>query len=1359
MGQLVQCEDPGARVFNRPGQDGAQDTLSSDRHTVYQAKHHQPGTKANKAIADAKAELKKIKKYREPGKNWNRHWGAVTHWVLATNLSLGTDENQKWQDKIVPAFEELGIKATYWATSDLEDLLRKHPSVEQVYFEGENRVFISLPEARHKLLEQEFVRDLGDTSEEEPEFATNYFPREDAEEEVFKFLQSDKQFLAVVGPGGVGKSRFCLEIAYRALGDEFVDQTYWANTETLAQSSAWYRGLIPELRTLLIVEDPPDVHLLKRLAEQAGTGHGRNWKVLVVLRDTAVSLIHELEPKLRNTNAEPVRLNPLPKKDAENFAADALRKAIPGVSESILSSVAPKIAARSHRLPLWMVLSVSLLKEHGTDINLPSDPEGLAERFLDEVAREYSAKFSVPDLNQFKELLFWFALYHPFDREREDLLQFFASRIGLTGAGQLEPVLDFLVNNRLIHAVGLRERMVSIVPDPLRDYILREYLTRPKPGDPDKRVANERARKLVNELAEKPEEFPDTEKLLWVLGRTEHILGVEQPDILSLFMEKIIRQVKAAEDTPAQKQVLNLVAGIAGFRPADFVTFVHAIRECPKKEGDHPNPYLRDKKLTHDDVIEELAWPLFTAATRATEPQTRCAILREMFELVQEETRICKKQNREPPNDGKRAAALLPRIIHSGPGEFSSGYVDEALALAQEQIEDWLKADWKTDNEGVLSALLRPQLAIEQHGTTWMGDGTLSLDTWHIGPSDAYGRARTEILNKLWPLVEGGNGVEGLCVFVWQLLAEANRQTNQEWRKAGEKGPSWEGETKKNLERTLEILKNRKFSLAELRMARDIWHWHERYDERENLRALAKQCEDCYLEFLEEKGMGSFEALFGDTANFRKREELRKEKALDAASYDVEKMRAFFEGALEFFASGRRGRQRDDGELIGFVTYCGREMVCNESDYAGHLKALLKSEPEPRLLDVTLALARGCFIELRSGERDEEAVRALIDRILELAPGQDTKAVYFEKTYAATVLVWAELLNEADIENIRDHWELILKAEPDRYLPFQMLGLLSWKNQEWAQTELEAGGCWQGVPDDKRANAFSALLDGFYQRRIMKSDPPEAIEPERFEWLMDQLYYVPDLDACHGRWNYNLEKIAVVAGKLPIRWLADFVEKHPAGFKTEELSEDPERSRVRVRTLPTFFELWTLIERIDPEGSGASSEEERKALKRLLSSHRPEEQFGPPLPHYAGHLDPVGKDVADYVVAQLEKCDANTSRSILAGWARFAGAYAMDSDTWKRIAYAVANQVRNRDYDVKFWAYRSLTESPHDLTLARSVRYGEFDPHWASEVEKAKAGRKANDDPKLDDYWNWRVENAEHDLELHRKWYEEEHSG
>ncbi|WP_187289695.1 hypothetical protein [Trichormus azollae] len=52
----------------------------------------------------------------------------------------------------------------------------------------------------------------------------------------------------------------------------------------MTTSSSWFMGLIPERRTLVLIDEPDDKTILKTLIEQISSSRIKTWKIAIAIR-------------------------------------------------------------------------------------------------------------------------------------------------------------------------------------------------------------------------------------------------------------------------------------------------------------------------------------------------------------------------------------------------------------------------------------------------------------------------------------------------------------------------------------------------------------------------------------------------------------------------------------------------------------------------------------------------------------------------------------------------------------------------------------------------------------------------------------------------------------------------------------------------------------------------------------------------------------------------------------------------------------------------------------------------------------------------------------------------------------------
>src|SRR5262249_44765711 len=154
---------------------------------------------------------------------------------------MNAASDRRWANEVVSKFKDEGIEAKLWSKEKIEALLTKFPHVAAVYFTGQNRFFLSLREAFDQA-ESDAISAKG--------LGVSLAGRGDESRRIGEFLRSTKKLICVHGPGGIGKSRFLLEIGQTANREGL--EVLWGQEATLSSSTDWFSAITPERPTLLL---------------------------------------------------------------------------------------------------------------------------------------------------------------------------------------------------------------------------------------------------------------------------------------------------------------------------------------------------------------------------------------------------------------------------------------------------------------------------------------------------------------------------------------------------------------------------------------------------------------------------------------------------------------------------------------------------------------------------------------------------------------------------------------------------------------------------------------------------------------------------------------------------------------------------------------------------------------------------------------------------------------------------------------------------------------------------------------------------------------------------------------------------
>ena len=467
---LLVHEDQSIKTFLREGPDAAIDALSADGLTVFQFKFHK-NNQHNKIFNDAKKELKKIKKYKQDKDSRADIWGNVKNWILITNLSFNPQNDLKWNKEIVPKFREIGIKADIWGEERLLNLLGKYQDVYRAFFKTGLRSLITIPEA---------IESLSSNEIQKGEMSIPFVGRENEIKQVIDFFHNEeKRMLTITGSGGIGKSRFLLEIGRRIMQERGVKDVYWANVNTL-ESNASFADLIPSREAVLLIDEPSNASFLKSLIEQLQLKKSplKNLKVIFAIRPQSQFISSILLDKNLKLSTPQVELKPLKKDDCIKISQSLLESSSIKLKEPQKTELSTWLYNLSGGYPIWLSIGVKLITEPKSEPNLNAlldlakDRFELAKKYISQVIKEASEDLG--SKKQINEVLTWIALFREIRLEDTEVIEFITNKVQLTSKQDILELIEYLYKNNLLHKLG---RIYRIKPDVIRDHLLVKKLT------------------------------------------------------------------------------------------------------------------------------------------------------------------------------------------------------------------------------------------------------------------------------------------------------------------------------------------------------------------------------------------------------------------------------------------------------------------------------------------------------------------------------------------------------------------------------------------------------------------------------------------------------------------------------------------------------------------------------------------------------------------------------------------------------------------------------------------------------------------------------------------------------------------
>jgi hypothetical protein len=1286
---IISFEDDRASLFGRQGKDGGQDARSSDATRVFQAKYHENGSAAA-AIRDATNEAKKIAKYRQPGHARHAQWKGVTHWRLVTNAAFNPSNKLKWDTEVVPLFRSQGLVADYWERATLDSLLDKYPQIHLSFFGNQTRAFLSIPEATSWVLSREpFLRrdELGP-----------FCGRTEEKTRIREFLSSDSLFLVVHGAGGTGKTRLLLEA-----GDEISRdgewQVLWANVKSMTTTSDWFAAVVPELATLLLVDEPADETLLGKLAEQFGGHVDRcaKWKVAVSVRSPKDPVLRFLRGAREKQRVEELALSSLPVGDAEAMCYELLRNGkLSSYPEAHLRNGARELSTRFARFPVWLTLAVKHLEDHGNLNQIPADATWLADDYLREV-EQGQAEMSAEEV---RCLLRWVALLGPVNCE--DDVSIGLVREG-SGAGSLTAVreqLAALVRCRALSERGARNRYVELIPDVLRDHVLIRWLTADV-GGASHVVASEDAKALMETVRNGA-----ISGSLSGLGRTV-LVAIARTDLLMRFSGHdlhllpafFVAMEGALPSMSANQRVVlaDIVEVVAPFHPLGAASLTGAMRR-DQASDEALDGLFGPKVIAQSDVLLSLAWPLFHGAMGAGAPAECEAVLRELCALAEAEAQLAPTLPRGLPNDGKRAAALIKRVLEGGP-QFVSDYDDAARTLCFELIAALGRNPPTPGQVALLKALVESVLALERR-QSWSDDRSFSWRTVKIVPGTPAWATREDVLTRVKAALAAESTPMESRIHLWHVFSRAG-----------------EGNALEKLRWTHDVLAARSPIINELIAAREVWDWYRRYETSPELKAAAESLEALYAN---NDLAREFEPLLPDIEDWKEHDCHASAKAADLArAASANEISAFLDRAEAFGGS-------DQSLLrLGRVAWSLGE----HAELSEVIRQFIQDSLKPLSIDpraefvVAAVVSWVAAVRAAASERAHVLVRDLLDE----CGSDDRRTHLLERLYGQV-----PKLREVGSFTVEERALLrngrYLFTNTSREAAFVAALALS-IGEEWPLLQPLLENVLQSVPAERLPHSIHALVSAIYWA-VREDTAPQPLTGLA-EWLMSQMLALPALDDIGGDGEWRVTEILKRLGKPDVRWL-------PQALRRRQGQESANDLTTKSRAISHSAWVSKYVRQVD--AACASDGDVVAALNEVLDFVKENGSVRYYLPEILHDVDPDGLVVPAAVVKRFASAtDAQGVRRL----ARLAGGYSMNSSPWRTIALAAIRAANRFSGEDLRSVYGALEERG---VRSWSSELGEVPPAFVAAVTEARAALEAEVEFDLRPFWQQRLAIAEAEL-------------
>ncbi len=811
---LLYAEDPDTILFGRPGKDAGQDARSQDGKVVYQAKYR-AGMNMTKAVRTALDELEFIKKYREEEHANHRHWEHAEKWVMVANLQLNPNDHEKWEEEVVPEFEKEGLTAEYWSRQILEGKLNEHPEIRDVFFEGENRVLTGLQGAR------EFLRSdyTGTTALDIP-----FVGREDSKVRVQEFVEnSEKRILPITGTGGVGKTRMLYEALEKLSQQGW--RVLWGLPESMRISSSWFRMLNGNQKTIIALDNPDDLSLVRAVLEQLRGPERADWKVLLGI---PLSRSAALRSRIVETiMADGLKLEPLDREHAKTISTAVL-------GEDPREEWFSRAYEITKGNPGWTALVTRIAGDQNPD-RVPGSEDAIALRMADQCLDE------IPEAlrQDAKKVLRWLAVWGVVsieDREldKDEMVKFLNGE-GVSTDTLLE-ILDELCEKGLVHRWGIRKRLHAVNPPFLRHAIVFDWLLVNDEGE--FRVSREGSR-LAERLMRG--EIPFQDQMLKALTSVS-VSRLEEGES-ERFLGSIFDEIESKIEEGGLDEQLGAIAVLEKLTPSlpeRALEIYRSIRLAVDTPPIEKEDWFMGKVTTkHEDVVDKLPWQVFQLCAFIDDSLLAGRALAEFRELVKRDP--VEEPGKLYVQTGEDASKLLDRLLCRE--KHFVVFARPALSLIQQDLEN---EEVSVFTGIAAKALMNPM----REFTEWTDKMVMTFykrpligftDEWSV-----FEKCREAVCNALKELSEDEQKER-----VWKALQSSHEGLQM--------AISHERLSEKNVQMyqdlliaNLEFCKERiefddpPVGMREATVMRDLWSYHRRKHVTGILKEIANACEEVY---------------------------------------------------------------------------------------------------------------------------------------------------------------------------------------------------------------------------------------------------------------------------------------------------------------------------------------------------------------------------------------------------------------------------------------------------------------------------------------------------------------------------------
>jgi len=1332
---LLLFEDPSIIPLGREGVDAGQDARSEDGQKVFQFKHHQANS-TDLVVRDAKAEFEKISVYIQETDTRSKFWKDVKEWRLITNLPFNPWDEQKWQEQIVPLFQKVGIKATYWERANIEALLVKHPEVHNSYFENETRTFLSLPEHQRSFIEDEIFLQRDTLAE--------YVGQNSALEEIDKFIESDQKIALITGPGGIGKTRFLLEVGFRII-DRYHYQALWANNESLSTSTNWFSAVSQNKPTLLIVDEPDNEDVLKLLLEQIGNKGSRTekWRIAICARSPKDPVIRYLESPRITKHVWPIVLRPLTSDNAENLSGMLIEAGdLSSESESFKKSAASFISKNFEGFPIWINLAVSILEKHKNLSKVPENAAGLCDYYLNEIFSEQDSY----DQGDIKNTISIISLLYAFNKTDVTHLERIQQELSFNDLDKLESMLADLVKRKVLVERGAYSRFLLVKPDVIRDHLVRQWLLSSNTADRGGYKLSRKAIDILDSIVLRIKNGSVTQidaSIIQSVFRLEMIMSFnDEPYRFSEYFFSELTKCIPELSASARQTAISFIEEVAVYAPSGSLQWAAELFNS-STEPEEVKGIFKTSIVTHKEIQQDLVELIYSSLLGAESKEDMKAGVDLLSEISDIET-----QGKKHSRGRSDASDKLERLLEGGP-HIRSDYTSIAVEKLMEMLVNLGDRNPTSGEERVLTKLFG---SLTSHKTKqfWGERGKIAIRTVFPQEDAKRREERIEVVESVRKKIESGSTV-ATNILLWHLIdnyhSDSVHYQNRIKYELSEEYEAAEKEREKEdakkdvetvyidkglpqsildnhkeiLERlTSEILDNlrwianfddiRKLHVKELKSIRDIWQWHLDHDDDEDRLHI---CRELKKQYLANSSAKEFEFLEKD--RFRLDiEEGTVAKANEILDGESDSIETFVERSTEFY-------DENVVQVVSPVFYqLGKLGHENKKLHDFIVSGISRSKMDTKAR-LAIHSASSVVDVLRSN--NTEKVSEFVEELVEQSVSDEVAIALICSLYASPFNSKNETISDKELRYVRSMEELFAKNDKSDLF----VACVSWaaafeykdyqeiinRNIDWSKN------------NEVNERAVGNLVSGVY----WWAKDIEVL-PDKFNiWLLEQIFKPASLVHGHSISNYEVEAVLSKTGKVPLSWL----------FSTLRDRAKEERSSNKFTAIGGDVDFSDLVETIDESSGG--KKEINEAIISLFDLFKDQGTVGYYLPKILHSLDRDGylipSKFAKYTLENHETAE-------LPSWVELCSCYEINSKSWRVMSSALFDVSNSLDAKKRVQLYSRIIDTEPKVY---SFEPGVVPPMFRKDVEKAQEYTDSETDEAFKPFWKWYSERAERRLE------------